>query len=75
MFRPLLCLLLATMVVAQYNETIARTLARITVCSYCHPSQIEAWNCSECNKTVKMTHVQVIKNSTGDSLGFIGVSD
>lgn len=75
MVRPLLVLLLATVVMAQYNETIARTLARMTACSYCNPHQIEAWNCSECKKNVKMTHVKVIRNSTGDTLGYIGVSD
>lgn len=73
--RILLLFLVVALAHAQYNETIGKILGQLTVASYCKPSLIESWTCNPCKDYPKMKFVKVIKNSTNDTLGFIGVSD
>jgi hypothetical protein len=68
-------LLLIMVASAQYNETMGKYMAQLAVCSYCRPSQIESWECLPCKKTLKISFPSVLRNSTGDTLGYIAVSN
>jgi hypothetical protein len=71
----LVVLLLVCSTRAQYNQTMAKILAELTLVSYCRPYLIESWTCFPCTKTLKMTFPSVIKNSTNDTLGYMAISD
>lgn len=73
--KLIVALLLISCASAQYNETLAKILAELTLVSYCHPTQIESWSCFPCTKTLKLKFPSVIKNSTNDTLGYLAISD
>jgi len=73
--RVLLLAVVLCLATAQYNETMGKILGHLTVASYCRPSLISAWTCDPCKRFPGMKFVTVMKNSTNDTLGFIGVSD
>jgi hypothetical protein len=69
-------LLLTLLVVkTEYNETLGKYLARLTVASYCIQGQVDAWNCGPCKKADSLKFVHMFKNHTSDISGYIGVSD
>lgn len=71
-----LILLLALLVVkAEYNETLGKYLAKLTVTSYCLQGQVDAWSCGPCKKADSLKFVQMFKNHTSDISGYIGISD
>jgi hypothetical protein len=73
--RILLGVLLLFVAAAQYNESMGKLFGQLTVASYCRPSLVSAWTCNPCKRYPNMKFVTVMKNSTNDTLGFIGVSD
>lgn len=68
-------ILLILVVKAEYNETLGKYFARLTVASYCIQGQINSWNCVPCKKADDLKFVHVFKNHTSDISGYIGVSD
>lgn len=73
--KVVLIALVLCLAAAQYNESMGKLLGQLTVASYCRPSLISAWTCDPCKRYPGMKFVTVMRNSTNDTLGFIGVSD
>jgi hypothetical protein len=61
--------------VAQYNESLGYIFGRLAVSSYCKPSQIESWTCQPCKKYPNIQFANVIRNSTNDTLAYIGIDN
>ena len=62
--------------VNSYDPTLGVNLCRLTVASYCKPSDVAKWSCGPClNSPIKLTSVKQFINTTGDTVGLIGVAD
>ena len=72
---PVLLLTLFLTVDAEYNATLGKLLGQLTVSSYCIEKQVTSWTCLPCKKVSNMKFVQVFKNRTNDTCGYIGVND
>ena len=69
----LLCILKSA---HSYNDTLGVNLCRLAVASYCNSKAVSSWSCGPClNSPIKMNDVKEFYNSTGDTVGIIGVSD
>ena len=74
--RSVLVLLCISLVVAKYSQTLGEKLCRLAVASYCNKEKVADWTCKPCTSApVKLTHVQLFFNSSGDTAGFIAISE
>ena len=59
-----------------YDPTLGVNLCRLTVASYCKPSDVAKWSCGPCqNSPIKLSSVKQFYNQTGDTVGLIGVAE